>query len=306
VIDGYLDENLRRGTEVHIPAGTYEWRGTGLSGEYDDAALVGDGTVTFQFSEEYWNVDIFAVDGGNFTLRNITIRGPVDSNDNKSRFRFDARDGESKVILDNFNLPDGDVGRGRAIGIYVGLDNQGTVHLNNCYVEGFPNNGLYAGQSGLARGGGGRVVVEGCSFKNNNIDAVRLGGNGDVIRNCEIVQEEVPATHDDAKSGRGIRVRYPGGDITIENVRIRSNTSSPFIVPDRAGGPDGRVNGLYIENNTDRTAALVEQGSFTADTVYIRGSGNLEIRGFTSLSDSHADPDLDAWEDWDHTADEQP
>jgi len=293
IIDGYLKEHLNSGTAVHIPAGTYQWRGTGLSGEYHDAALIGDGDVTLQFSEEYWNADMFAVDGGDFTLRNITIRGALQSDGNKSRLRFDARDANSTVRLDNFNLPDGDVGPGRSIGIYVGTENAGTIHLTDCHVEGFPNNGLYAGQSGMASGGGGRVVVDHCFFKNNNIDAVRLGGDGDIIRDSVIVQEEVPKSYKGGETGRGIRVRYPGEDIRIENVHITSDTNYPFIVPDRSDGPSGKVNGLYIDNNTSKPAAIVEEGSFTADTLHISGDDNLDVSGFDSVSNAYSGSDAD-------------
>jgi len=284
LIDEYLADHLQSGNEVRVPAGEYEWRGDGIGGSYNNAALVGDGDVTFNFSGEYWNTSIFAVDGGDFAIQNVTIRGAIESGDNKSRFRFDARDSASTITLDNFNLPDGDVGPGRAIGIYVGLEHAGTVHVNNCHVEGFPNNGLYAGAYGKSSGGGGRVLVENSFFKNNNIDAVRLGGDGDTIRNCVIVQETVPAYHNGAKSGRGLRIRYPGDDITVENVHITCNTSSPFLVPDRAEGPSGEVNNLYIENNTGTTAAYVESGSFTGDTIHVTGSGNTNVTGFDSAS----------------------
>ncbi|MFB6138884.1 MAG: hypothetical protein ABEJ26_00435 [Halosimplex sp.] len=250
VIDDYLAEYLTDGTEVHVPEGEYEWQGSGIGGRYSDAALVGDGDVTFQYSGDYWNVSAYAVGGGDFTVRNVTIRGPVDSNDNKSRFRFDARDADSTVTLDNFNLPDGDVGHGRAIGIYVGPEHAGTVHLQDCHIEGFPNNGLYAGAYGRDGAGGGRVLVEHCFFKNNNIDAVRLGGDGDTIRNSVIVQEDVPAYYNGAKTGRGLRFRYPGNDVTVDNVSITSNTDSPFLVPDRADGPSGQVSDLYIERSS--------------------------------------------------------
>ncbi|WP_232688722.1 right-handed parallel beta-helix repeat-containing protein [Halobacterium zhouii] len=284
VIDDYLAQHLESGVEVRVPAGTYEWQGSGLDGSYQNAALVGEGDVSFDFTGDYWNVNAFAVGGGDFTIRNVTVRGPINSNDNKSRFRFDARDPDSTVTLDNFNLPDGEEGKGRAIGIYVGHEHQGHVHLTNCHVEGFPNNGLYAGPYGKPDGGGGQVTVEKSFFKNNNIDAVRLGGTGDTIRDCVIVQDEVPAYYNGAKSGRGVRVRYPGENVTIENVHITSNASSPFLVPSRANGPSGNVKNLYIENNTGGTAAYVESGSFTADTVHVTGSGNQNVTGFESAT----------------------
>ena len=280
VIDSYLADHLSSGTEVRVPAGEYKWQGSGLDGDYQDAALVGEGgQVTLNYTGDYWNVNTMAVNGGNFTIRNVTVAGPISSDGNKSRFRFDARHADSTITLDNFNLPDGEEGSGRAIGVYVGADHEGHVHFRDCHIEGFPNNGIYHDDSN------GRITVEHCFLKNNNIDAVRLGGgNGDTIRDTVIVQESVPAYSTGAKSGRGIRVRYPGSDITIENVHITSNCSNPFLVPDRSNGPSGQVNGLYIENNTGGTAAIVETGSFSADTVHVTGSGNQNITGFDSAS----------------------
>lgn len=284
VIDDYLDEHLASGNEVHVPAGTYEWNGNGLDGTYDDATLVGDGDVTFDFTGQYWNVNVFANGGGDVTFRNLTFRGPVTSNGNKSRFRFDARHPDSTVTLDNVNLPDGDSGGGRAIGIYIGKDHEGLIHLDNCHIEGFPNNGFYGGSYGSSGGGGGRVIVENSFFKNNNVESVRLGGDGDTIRNCVIVQNDIPALYTGARTGRGIRIRYPGDDITVENVHITSNAGVPFIVPDRAGNPSGTVTDLYIENDTGSTAAIVESGSFTAENVNVTGSGNRNVTGFDSAS----------------------
>jgi len=79
LIDEYLADHLQSGNEVRVPAGEYEWRGDRIGGSYNNAALVGDGDVTFNFSGEYWNTSIFAVDGGDFAIQNVTIRGAIES-----------------------------------------------------------------------------------------------------------------------------------------------------------------------------------------------------------------------------------
>ncbi|MFB6081691.1 MAG: hypothetical protein ABEJ67_02600 [Halanaeroarchaeum sp.] len=49
-----------------------------------------------------------------------------------------------------------------------------------------------------------------------------------------------------------------------------------------------------IENNTGSTAAYVESGSFTADTVHLTGDGNLNITGFDSATNVYSGSDADS------------
>lgn len=56
-------------------------------------------------------------------------------------------------------------------GIWVGPSNQGTVHLRNPVLQGFPNNACYVSRQP------GTVVVEGGLLMNNNVSAVRVSGS---------------------------------------------------------------------------------------------------------------------------------
>jgi len=284
LIDEYLADHLQSGNEVRVPAGEYEWRGDRIGGSYNNAALVGDGDVTFNFSGEYWNTSIFAVDGGDFAIQNVTIRGAIESGTTRAgsdstpvtRRRPSRSTTSTSPMATSTGPRDRDLRRPGTRG-----DGSRQQLPRRRVPEQRPVRGCVRKIQWRRWG----VLVENSFFKNNNIDAVRLGGDGDTIRNCVIVQETVPAYHNGAKSGRGLRIRYPGDDITVENVHITCNTSSPFLVPDRAEGPSGEVNNLYIENNTGTTAAYVESGgSFTGDTIHVTGSGNTNVTGFDSAS----------------------
>lgn len=75
-----------------------------------------------------------------------------------------------------FNNGDlGAYGRGDSrSGIWVGPKNQGTVHLRNPVLQGFPNNACYVSRQP------GTVVVEGGLLMNNNVSAVRVSGSVEV------------------------------------------------------------------------------------------------------------------------------
>lgn len=280
-IDGYLDDYFRSGVEVHVPAGDYRWNGTGLGGGYEDAALIGDGEVVWRFARDYWNFNLIVENGGDLLLKNITVRGRVNSGQNKSRIRIDCRHPDSVATLDNFNLPDGSSAGDAAMALYVGKPHEGTVNLRDVHIEGWNNNGLYSGASEKRGGGGGTVNISHSFFKDMNIDAVRLGGSGDSIVDTVIDQADNEVDDDGNYSGRALRVRYPGDDITVRNVHISSNLSSPFIVASRMNGSgSGTVEDLYIENNTGATAVNVARGDWTADGVSVTGSGNRVVTGF--------------------------
>lgn len=284
-IDGYLGRYFRAGNEVHVPPGTYRWNGTGLGGDYRDAALVGDGDVVFESATDVWNQNVFAR-GGTVLLRNVTVRGQLNSGGSKCRIRCDCRNPGATMTLDNFNLPDGDAPGGRSTGLYVGKEHRGTLNYRNGHIEGFPNNGLYAGGYGRTDGGDGEVHVENSLFRNNNVDGVRLGGTNDSIRDSVIVQEDVTRAWNGDATGRGLRIRYPGDDVTVENVHITTSEATPFTVSHRESGREGSgtVQNLFIRNDTGSTAAAVERGDWVGENVHVSGSGNANVSGFGRLS----------------------
>jgi hypothetical protein len=286
VIDGYLRQYFESGNEVRIPAGEYEWRGNGLGDRFDeDAALVGDGDVVFRFTSNYWNDNFLVYDNADVRIENVTVRGRVESGRRNARLRIDCRDDNATFTLDNFNLPDGSSPGDQAMALYVGKPHAGEITIRNCHIEGWNNNGLYSGAQGKPDGGQGTVNVEGCFFKDCNIDAVRMGGPNDSITDTVIVQDDAEVDDDGNISGRALRFRYAGENITVRNVHITSDLSSPFIVASRmSGSGSGTVEDLYVRNKTGTTAVRVAKGDWTANNVNVTGSGNRNVSGFDSAS----------------------
>jgi len=78
VIDSYLEEFFVGGTEVHVPAGEYDYTGAGLSGEKADCALVGspDGVTLVPRSDSgVEDRPLALATEGTVRIANITLLG---------------------------------------------------------------------------------------------------------------------------------------------------------------------------------------------------------------------------------------
>lgn len=281
VIDAYLDTYFQSGHEVRIPAGEYQWNGTGLSGQYANAVLIGDGDVVFRNQASNYVENVYAVDGGDVLLANITFRGRVDPGSSKCRLRFDARHSGSTVYLENVNLPDGAHPDSDAIGMFVGREHKGHVSIRNCHVESFPNNGIYTGAAAMEDGG--NVHIDYCFVKDCNVDAIRIGAPGDRITNTIVIQDDIPPRRG-VVTGRAIRIRYDGDDIVLRNVHITANTDFPIRVPDRGGLGSGHLKDIYIENNTNKHAIHIDGGTWTGETIHLTGDGSDTINGVDDVT----------------------
>jgi len=281
VIDDYLEEHFQSGVEVHIPEGEYEYHGSGLGGGKSDAAVVGQGEVIFTNEAGTYRETIQA-DDGVVEVRNITLRGAarVDDGD-EARFRVEAASG-GHVLIDNFNLPDGVEDPGNAIGFYAPSDHAGVLEIRNSYIANFSNNGIYASSPG--KGDDGQVIVENCFIHNNNISGIRLGSTDSTARNCLVLNDqEAPHIYEgSAINMRGIRIREPGDDITIENCEVihsYDGAGGPIVIHHGAEGGSGSITNTLIENETG-TDAILEKGSaadeWTASSVSITGDGSME------------------------------
>lgn len=81
----------------------------------------------------------------------------------------------------------GDGGNGPAI--YVPPSHAGTLHIRNCYFEGWGDNAVYGSPPGNPPGhshpgSGGVVAVENCYSRDNAISNYRLGTEGSYVKNC--------------------------------------------------------------------------------------------------------------------------
>lgn len=278
LIDPYLDEFVRDGNEVHIPAGRYRWQGAG-DGTLDEVSIIGDGEVIFDAGDRYefgttWRTNT------RFEMRNITVRGKAAPN--RDKYRFEASTPEAVIVVRNFRLPDGSYpgGDGR-VGIRVNDTHRGTVYLYDLYVVGFADNGLYASPPGKAGAGDGPVHVIGGFFSNNNISGVRLGSTGSSVRGTVIVNvDPVGGNH------RAVRIREPGRNIVIEDVDIVQAIAGTAIEIHRGSeGGSGTMRNVRIRNDISQYAIRVDGGDWSGSGVDISGSGNLDIDGPADLED---------------------
>ncbi|MDZ5810217.1 right-handed parallel beta-helix repeat-containing protein [Halorubrum sp. AD140] len=277
VIDDYLEEYFESGVEVRVPAGEYEYHGSGFGGSRSDAAVVGQGEVVLTNEVGAYQEDIEATDGV-VAVRNITLRGK--SGPEKTRFRLEAEEG-GRVVVDNLNLPDGNVEEGDARGFYVPRGHAGVVEIRNCYIANNSNNGIYASSPG--KEGKGQVIVENCFLHNNNITGIRLGSSKSAARNCLILNDGKPPVRPSSSLNmRGIRIREPGEDMVIEDCEIihsYEDAGGPIELHDGAEGGTGTIRNVKIRNETD-TEAINGKGDtadgWSAENVSITGDGNVE------------------------------
>ncbi|WP_158603175.1 right-handed parallel beta-helix repeat-containing protein [Halorubrum sp. Atlit-26R] len=277
VIDDYLEEYFEDGVEVRIPAGEYVYDGSGFGGSRTDAAVVGQGEVILANEAGAYQETIEATDG-TVAIRNITLRGK--SGPEKTRFRLEA-ESSGRVLIDNFNLPDGVVEGGDSRGFYVPSGHAGVVEIRNCYIANTSNNGIYASSPG--KGEDGQVIVENCFVHNNNIAGIRLGSSDSVARNCLVLNDGAPPEQSDGGTNmRGIRVSDVGEDIVIEDCEVvhsYDGAGGPIELHDDAEGGTGTIRNVLIRNESD-IDAINEKGDtaegWSAENVSITGGGNLE------------------------------
>lgn len=269
-IDPYLDDYWETGNEVHIPEGTYDWNGDHLGGTINDAALIGDGDgATFEIPDGGDVHNTLAVSEGSTLVTNITVRGTA--GDGKNRIRIEASEPEATLTMDSFDLPDGGYGFGEhpsPIGFYVPPENEGTVNIRRCFIQGFPNNGVYSSK------GPGITSVECCHLVHNNIDNIRLGPN-DEIHDCLIEMTDLG----DGCTGRGVRVRYDGTQV-IDGLHIINDGGPRPLVSARNDSARCSLTDVYIENNADVDAIQAATGTFRVmEDVHVTGEGSWATTG---------------------------
>ena len=95
------------------------------------------------------------------------------------------------------------------VGILVGPANRGSLRFEDCHVEGFQGNGLYASPSN------GPVEVVGGLYANNGIASVRVSSPA-TVRDVTVRCDEAPA---EFRNMRGIRLRH-GDHVLVENCTV--------------------------------------------------------------------------------------
>jgi len=232
-IDSYLETHLADGVEVRIPAGTYQYTGAGLAGEYADAALLGsaDGVEFVRpDNPETTITPTITATGGTVRIANITVRGTAGPG--RSQWGVGAVDGASMELL-NVNFPDGAVAGSASRGVSAQPSHAGLLWVKRCHFGAFSETALDAATP--AGEGDGRVVVEDATFLNTGTAAVRAGSDDSVVRGCYF---EATAAAPGGDGQRGIAVPAAGADLTIEDCDF--NWAGPgTAVVDFAGSGQG-------------------------------------------------------------------
>jgi len=103
-------------------------------------------------------------------------------------------------------------------GIYVGSSHAGEITFEDCTLENFSDNGLYASSPGGPGGKNGVVNVLRGNYHNNNISNVRLGSSNARAKGVRItVDEEMPGWGQ--LNARGFRLRNASGQV-IEDCEV--------------------------------------------------------------------------------------
>ena len=87
------------------------------------------------------------------------------------------------------------------IGIFAGGGHEGTLRIVDCQLEEFGNNGIYANDNT------GNVQVIGGVYRNNNVDAIRIGGAGSYVDGALIEVDPAKYTGPRTKEDRAFNMR---------------------------------------------------------------------------------------------------
>ena len=289
LIDPYIEEYWNNDVEVHVPAGEYDWGGRGFNrAARRNAAIIGQGEVILNAVNGQYRNQIIA-DEGTVAVKNFTVRGTVEA----SRNRLESAEG-ARVVVENWNFPDGSEPGSRGRAFYCPGDHAGEVVIRNCYIKGFDDNGIYASSPG--RDEGGRVVVENCFTHNNNIAGIRIGGRNSTIRNCVVLNDgPAPVAASGHRNQRGIRIANfeHSQDMVVENVDvIHSGENLGGGGPIRWSGDSplssGHMENVRVYNTNSNVAAIGDKEhraeDWTGNDIKVAGDGDLSVPGwFTNV-----------------------
>lgn len=208
--------------------------------------------------------------GDRITARDLTVLGEADVD--VDLFRFDVTSADGHGTVERIHLPDGAPADTKVTGIEIGDENRGDIDFVNCYVDGFPDNGLYADVPA------GRVRVEGGFYRNNGVAGVRVESDGAVVRNVHV-------RCDTAVGGdnmRGIRLRA-GANVLVENclVELADVTSSDGAIALSSELASATVRNCELSVDADDVDAVrvksasgpaAREGPFLFESVAVTGN----------------------------------
>jgi len=179
-------------------------------------------------------------------LSDVTVNGEFDIDQDGMRIEVNSETGSG--LVRNLRLPDGGNPEYSNTGCYVGETHRGTLVFQNCRINGFPDNGLYASSAA------GRVNVVGGRYFNSGVSNVRVSGPA-AIRGVLVRCNEA---RDGIENMRGIRLRA-GDDIVLENSRIIMDTvtSSDGAITCAEWLESATIRDNHVTVNTDDVPAFL-------------------------------------------------
>jgi hypothetical protein len=270
----FLREHLVDDTVAFFPEGRYLLPDTFEVPSFENVGLVGDG-ATFVPPDGYssylfalghsgkasglvfegFTFDFTAADTGarpiqalvddGLEVRDVTVRGVQDTGQDVMRFDVTAPGGSG--LVERLRLPDGGVPETPATGCFVGPLSEGTLTFHDCYVEGFPDNGLYASPAK------GPVRVLGGTYRNNGIANVRVGTDS-LVRGVHVRCDEA---RQGVENMRGIRLRQ-GANARVENcvVELHEVTNSDGAITVSPWLESATVKNTRVTVNADGIPAI--------------------------------------------------
>ena len=225
-------------------------------------------------------------------VRDVDIRGRHDSG-MWGPGRFVVTDPDGEGLVERFRAPgggewsvntpsDGALWRGPT-GIICNDYNRGSMTFRRCVLGGFPDNGLYAGDTR------GPVTVQSGYYENSNGNNVRVGGPHPVVRWVTVVVDE---TTPECHAHRGIRLQDTDGctiegcDVTIDvpvegstGIKVMDGCTGNTLVKDTRIEMDGDVcnNAVEVSPNVDRFKAVgttVVQNTAGGSAFLLEGTGD--------------------------------
>lgn len=240
------------------------------------------------------------------TVRDIDVVGRHDSG-MWGPGRFVVTDPDGEGLVERFRAPggaewsantpsDGQLWRGPT-GIICNDYNRGSMTFRRCHLGGFPDNGLYAGDTR------GPVTVESGLYENSNGNNVRVGGPHPVVRWVTVVVDE---TAPECHAHRGIRLQntdsctVEGCEITIDvpvegstGIKVMDGCTGHTLIKDTHIEMLGDEcnNAIEVSPNVDRFKAVrtsIRQNTPGGCAFLLEGNGDdsdwarlvdCEIRG---------------------------
>ncbi|MFB6164383.1 MAG: hypothetical protein ABEJ31_04415 [Haloarculaceae archaeon] len=318
--DDALDRALQPNTLVHVPAGRYLLHRKHVLDGGVNYGIVGEGDVTFvpktggnyltfdssarnpvnQVVFENVDYDITAdntVTGMRFNTRNglhvenveYVGRGTHTDTEVANAITITIANPDATGVLKDFTAKQGStwarykIGDGR-VGVAVFPPHQGTLQVIDPHLEEFGNNAMYCSRHH------GKVQVQGGIFRNNNVDGVRISGQGSWVDGAyfEVDPDSYTGPREDTYESkswmmRGVRIearhydKTPGAEVRNCDFVMKNGPGVGSAVKVESNAKSVIVRDSRIRYDKDGRAAVMSEPNgypIVMDGVSITGSAS--------------------------------